>query len=217
MDLYKTFERYLFNDLTAEERDQFELRLEQDKDFKSEFEIHKQTQLALDVLVEEDVLKQIDTLKNPESTTHLSAIKPVDTKGSKSKFWLMAAALLLLFSTFLIFNLNSKKEPSFMVEYSAPIDVSSTRSNETEEVQTDYYRATQAAHDLIAQKNYKKAAEKFEKHLAEFEGLEKQEIEWYLALVVSEFDMERSRNLLYTISNTKGHPYMRKAKALLIN
>ena len=224
MELYNYFESYLFGQLSQEERLTFEKKLESDTEFKENFESHKRTQMAMDILVEDDVKKHIATLK--DNTTVSSAEEVSKTisdvprpKSNVAKILSVAAliaAIMLCVSLYLKTN-NSEITPIYLAAYQAPIDSSATRSSESPTTIDNYYRFTRPAHDAMATNQYKKAAELFESYLSKYEGRQKQEIEWYLAIALSATDVERSRLLLYDISTTEGHLYLRKAKGLLTN
>lgn len=225
MDLHNQFESYLYGKLNKQELENFEKRLNTDMDFKLNFENHKRMQMAMDILVEEDVKKHIATLKSnspgevvSEHNTSSTATSAKAIAPNKSKLlpWLIAAsvALLIIAGMFLMRN-NTNETSSYMAAYHAPINDNSTRSTRQQDLASTYFIETKPAHDLIGQKKFKDAAQLLESYLPNYSGTEKQELEWYLALVLSEYDLERSRNLLYEISTTEGHPYLRKAKGLI--
>jgi len=220
MNVYDYFESYLYGKLNKQELEKFEQKLKSDMDFKVNFENHKRMQMAMDILVEEDVRKHIDTIKN--KSTDINTSKQVasdDTTSAKRSLvpWLVAASLAVLLCAGVFFmNKSSDHDSSYMAAYSAPIDMNATRSSNQPATTIDnYYTNTKPAHDLIEVGKYKQAAQLLEGYLSKYTGQQKQEVEWFLALAVSEFDKERSRNLLYLISTTEDHPYARKAKGLL--
>jgi len=211
MQLYNYFESYLFNKLTVAERQEFESRLKSDISFKEDFEAHKTMQGALDVLVEVDVMKHIATLDKKPNTI------PMKKDNSNRRWFSIAASLLFLAAAFFVANnYLEPKENSFITELRAPIEPGTRSSDEALVVENDYYTITKPAYDFVEKNKYKEAAQLFESYLSQFTGDELKRVEWDLALVISTFDMERSRALLFNISNDKDSPFMKKAKGLLV-
>jgi len=208
MEQFEHFESYLSGKLSDADQKTFEKKLAEDIDFNSDFEMHQKMQGAMDILVEEDAKKFISSLDKAQVSS--------ETKTTKKSQWpiYIAVLLLLLVGLFLFLNPFSAKEEDYMKAYLPPL-AEATRSTDNTSSESTYYLKTEEAHKLIAHKKYEKAAGILEGLLPEFIGKEKQEIEWYLALIYSTYDLERSRLLLYNISTDQGHPYARKAKGLL--
>jgi len=215
MELYDYFENYLSDKLSKEEKMNFEKRLEVDEAFRLDFISHKDLQGAFDVLVEEDVMKHINTIKTPETQPHT-----ITEDKKPSTFWKKFLIGLIIgffaMSAIMLLGKQKSKESIYMAEYQAPLNNDSVRSGDSTNTTSQYFQETKHAHELVAAKKYKDAAAVLEPQLKQFSGTNRMEIEWYLALIYSNYDLERSRALLFEISSDPGHPYSRKAKRLLV-
>lgn len=209
MEKFEHFESYLSGKLSDADKKAFENQLTEDSEFKSDFEMHKKMQGAMDILVEEDAMQFISSLDKPKIQS--------EVKSKTKNKWLVSLVILILAlsALFMLFNPFGQREENHMDAYMAPLAEATRSANGQVTDETSYYLQTKEAHDLIAAKKYKKAASLLEAQLTQFKGKEKQEIEWYLALLYSTYEMERSRLLLYRISTEEGHPYARKAKGLI--
>jgi hypothetical protein len=130
-------ERYLANQMSAEEKEQFELQLQQDANLKSEFD---KTQNALEDLRWHDRIELKSRLQNIEKSIKLE-------NSGKSKIrmgWLGIGLLILLVIVWIWFRMNSKFDqatPGTIIPVNAdstsqsvpnvlPVETTSIKANE---------------------------------------------------------------------------------------
>ena len=104
------FQRYIDDDLSEEERKQFEISLQEDSEFRADYELYSQMHTHLSERVKYD--KSLSALKEVhiEQTKLRSEEVPIQSvKKSRINWWLLSsAAAIALLAVFFFFNTKTK-------------------------------------------------------------------------------------------------------------
>lgn len=187
-ELYITFENYLHNEMTLEEKTTFENQLQNDDKLREQFELFKETTQFLELKFSNET---VDFKKNLKS---ISENHFADTTKKKSKVislqskWFAIAAMLVVFIG--VWYLNSSGNPSYS-DYNTHNEahfVERSEGNPNLKMAQDYFNT----------KDYHKASETFSK----MERLTNPETQLYYAISLIETnDYPKATILLENISN----------------
>lgn len=116
-ELYLSFENYLNNEMSLDEKTTFENQLQSDDDLKKQFELYKETTQFLEVKFSKDSIDFKDNLKSI-SESHFTekalindTIKAPKVISLQSK-WFAIAAMLVVFIG--VWFMNSGENPSYL-------------------------------------------------------------------------------------------------------
>lgn len=173
-ELYITFENYLTNEMTLEEKTTFENQLYNDEIFKKQFELYKETTQFLNVKFSNETSEFKENLKSI-SANHFANSSQKKTKViSLQSKWFAIAAMLVVFIG--IWYLNSSANPSYS-DYNTHNEahfVERSEGNPNLKMAQDYFNS----------KDYQKASETFSK----IENVTNPEIQLYYAISLIEMD-----------------------------
>ncbi|CAM3579078.1 tetratricopeptide repeat protein [Flavobacterium gelidilacus] len=197
-ELYIAFENYLNNEMTSEEKVDFENKLQNQESFKKQFELYKETTQFLEVKFSNDTIDFKENLKSI-SKDHFS-----DTNKKKSKVislqskWFAIAATLVVFVG--VWFMNSGGNPT----YSDFNQHENANFTERGSVIKDLKAAQEAFND----KNYEKAIPLFEKVLEEYK---RPEIEFYYGISLLEVNKTAQAEVVFNNLKDGKSVYNQKA------
>ena len=194
-ELYISFENYLQGEMALEDKLNFEGQLQNDADFRTQFEAYKEVTL----LLENKFSTEADSFK--ENLNTISEIYFAETSAKNAKvvsfkpwFYAVAASIALLIGTWFAFQNNqplyadySHEEANFM-----------SRDGENAALKT--------AQDLFNKKEYAKAVLAFENL-----GKENQEINYFHAIALIETNNYSKADQLLTALQNGNSVYRDKA------
>lgn len=169
-ELYIGFESYLNNEMTAEEKLNFQKRLQDDLQFKESFDLYQQTTQFLDTKFSAETIDFQQNLKS------ISSAYFNDNKKSKIitfKPWqyAVAASVVLLLGTWFFMQNNNPEYGDYSQHEAAYF---TERSAEDSNLKM--------AQDLFNAKDYKNAVSVFEK----IDDLKKPELQYFYAIALIE-------------------------------
>ena len=184
---YIAFENYLNNEMALEEKITFENQLQNDENFKKQFELYKETTQFLEVKFSTETADFKENLKSVSENHFRNSTKKKSKVISLQSKWFAIAAMLVVFIG--IWYLNQGGNPSYS-DYNM--------HNEANFVErSDVNLDLKVAQDYFNSKEYKKASESF----AKIENLTNPEIQLYYAISLIEIgDYSKSNILLENIS-----------------
>lgn len=219
MNYFEYFESFLNGSMSNKEMDAFNERLQNDTDFKNDFEFHKNAQDTFGVLIEDDIKNHIKTLAASPSDVHIkSHSEPkneIDKKqkrlGIRSLLGIAASFLILVGCFFWFQQSNDNTELLFEKYYELPILETTRGENDPMEVDQKFFMK---AHAKLFNKKYPEAIEMFT-NLSQKPSNYKSASEWFLALTyLRDGKKEKAISLLDLIISSKEHPLYAKAIAL---
>jgi TolA-binding protein len=170
--LYLTFENYLSNEISAEEKIHFELQLQNDADIKEKFEIYKENVKFL----ETKFSKESEAFqKNVKKIVTNSEVDATPKKGKvfqmRNIFYAVAAVFLVFFSI----TLFSESNPEYS-DYSNHEKAYFTERG-------DIIKSLKTAQDAFNNKKYKEAIKNFEVVIKEYP---RPEVKYFYAIALIE-------------------------------
>lgn len=179
---YIAFENYLNNEMALEEKITFENQLQNDENFKKQFELYKETTQFLEVKFSTETADFKENLKSVSENHFRNSTKKKSKVISLQSKWFAIAAMLVVFIG--IWYLNQGGNPSYS-DYNM--------HNEANFVErSDVNLDLKVAQDYFNSKEYKKASESF----AKIENLTNPEIQLYYAISLIEIDDYSKSNIL---------------------
>jgi predicted Zn-dependent protease len=186
-ELYMSFENYLNNEMTLEEKNAFENQLQNDEEIKKQFELYKETNQFLEVKFSNETIHFKENLKSISENYFSDAPKKKSKVISLQSKWFAIAAMLVVFVG--VWYLNQGANPSY-TDYNSHNEAHFV---ERSEVNPDL----KAAQDYFNAKDYQKASETFDK----IENLTNPEIQLYYAISLVETDKySKAKILLENVS-----------------
>lgn len=186
-ELYIGFEKYLLNEMTAEEKSEFENKLQTDDNFREQFQIYKETTQFLELKFSKDAVDFKQNLKVIGSN-HFG--KPITKKSkviSLQSKWFAVAAMLIVFMG--VWYFNQSGNPTFS-DYNNYNEAHFIERSDTNQNLVD-------AQTFFNAKEYKKASQSF----AKIEDLTNPELQLYYAIsLIESDDYEKASVLLTNIS-----------------
>lgn len=186
-ELYIGFEKYLLNEMTAEEQSEFENKLQTDDNFREQFQIYKETTQFLELKFSKDAVDFKQNLKVIGSN-HFG--KPITKKSkviSLQSKWFAVAAMLIVFMG--VWYFNQSGNPTFS-DYNNYNEAHFIERSDTNQNLVD-------AQTFFNAKEYKKASQSF----AKIEDLTNPELQLYYAIsLIESDDYEKASVLLTNIS-----------------
>ena len=183
-ELYIGFEKYLLNEMTPEEKANFENKLQNDTDFKEQFQVYKETSLFLALKFSKETT---DFKQNLEKigANHFGkpALKKSKVISLQSK-WFAVAAMLVVFMGVWYFNSSGNPTFSDYNDYNEAHFVERSDTNQNLVNAQTFFNA----------KDYKKASENF----AKIEDLTNPELQLYFALSLIETNNFTKASVLLT-------------------
>lgn len=171
-DLYLTFENYSNNEISAEEKIDFEYQLQNDPDIREKFEIYKENSRFLQTKFSQELE---DFKQNLKETAIQSQANPKQEKGKvlqmRTIFYAVAAVFLLFFG--ITFFSSSNPEYS---DYSNHEKAYFTERG-------DVVKSLKTAQDAFNNKNYKVAIKNFEIVIKEYP---RPEVKYFYAIALVE-------------------------------
>lgn len=232
METERLIAKYFQNQLSAEEKVQFDKLMSSNKEFKEQVMFEEKVKKSI---VQQEHINFKQYLKNVEQS--------LPRKKNKTRWYLVAASILMLVSLGLLWNLNANSPDKLFDSYykvasntSFPIVRNNTASDELTKAFIAYEsKAYNQAQTLFAEayKNSnnsellfylgisfletgdtKKAIETFLKHI-KFNDRLAGKSNWYLALTyLKANDVERSKKILKKIASNSTNYNYKKAKSL---
>lgn len=186
-ELYIGFEKYLLNEMTAEEQSEFENKLQTDENFREQFQIYKETTQFLELKFSKEAVDFKQNLKAIGSN-HFG--KPVTKKSkviSLQSKWFAVAAMLVVFMGVWYFNQSGNPTFSDYNNYNEAHFIERSDNNQNLVDAQTFFNA----------KDYKKASQSF----AKIEDLTNPELQLYYAISLIETnDYTKASVLLTNIS-----------------
>ena len=183
-ELYIGFEKYLLNEMTAEEQSEFENKLQTDDNFREQFQIYKETTEFLELKFSKDAGDFKQNLKAIGSN-HFG--KPVTKKSkviSLQSKWYAVAAMLVVFMGVWYFNQSGNPTFSDYNNYNEAHFIERSDNNQNLVDAQTFFNA----------KDYKKASQSF----AKIEDLTNPELQLYYAISLIESDDYAKASVLLT-------------------
>lgn len=183
-ELYIGFEKYLLNEMTAEEKSVFENKLQTDDNFSEQFQIYKETTQFLELKFSKEAVDFKQNLKVIGSN-HFG--KPVTKKSkviSLQSKWFAVAAMLVVFMG--VWYFNQSGNPTFS-DYNNYNEAQFIERSDTNQNLVD-------AQTFFNAKNYKKASQSF----AKIEDLTNPELQLYYGISLIETDDYAKASVLLT-------------------
>ena len=183
-ELYIGFEKYLLNEMTPEEKANFENKLQNDTDFKEQFQVYKETSLFLALKFSKETT---DFKQNLEKTGANHFGKPALKKSkviSLQSKWFAVAAMLVVFMGVWYFNSSGNPTFSDYNDYNEAHFVERSDTNQNLVNAQTFFNA----------KDYKKASENF----AKIEDLTNPELQLYFAISLIETNNFTKASVLLT-------------------
>lgn len=186
-ELYIGFEKFLLNEMTAEEQSEFENKLQTDDNFREQFQIYKETTQFLELKFSKDAVDFKQNLKVIGSN-HFG--KPITKKSkviSLQSKWFAVAAMLVVFMGVWYFNQSGNPTFSDYNNYNEAHFIERSDNNQNLVDAQTFFNA----------KDYKKASQSF----AKIEDLTNPELQLYYAIsLIESDDYEKASVLLTNIS-----------------
>ena len=186
-ELYIGFEKYLLNEMTAEEQSEFENKLQTDDNFREQFQIYKETTQFLELKFSK---KAVDFKQNLKAIGSNHFGKPVSKKSkviSLQSKWFAVAAMLVVFMGVWYFNQSGNPTFSDYNNYNEAHFIERSDNNQNLVDAQTFFNA----------KDYKKASQSF----AKIEDLTNPELQLYYAISLIETnDYTKASVLLTNIS-----------------
>ena len=214
MNNYELFESYIFDKLSEDDRLSFEQKLESDQDFLIDFEEHKKVQEAMDVLVEDDIIKVIENIDESSSSKIPTQAPTPEIRSIIPRKWMSiaAAVLFLLAAGFLMKDkFSDNPQPMAMSEYYEEYKPESDRGIGKD---VDLYESYgKAINQYIDNEQWTVAAEKLQELMSITKGTATyDQAEWNLATVYAQYNAEESIAILQGIINDRDHTYHKESK-----
>jgi len=224
MDKFNLFESFLSGMLSKSDSDMFLLKLNSDAEFKSDFELHKQMQNAMDIFVEEDVRSVISGLDNANTNRKEEAtiadekefqLSP-ETIASKAKLrnLIIACVFTILAGLFAwsYFGSGTNSVSNPINEYYAAYEPEVQRSDSNP---LDIYELYgKEINQLVKDQNWQLAAQKLKTLMENTSGSIKDEAEWNWVVVTAQFDPSLAKSTLDIMMNNSNHLYYNEPEAL---
>ena len=186
-ELYIGFEKYLLNEMTAEEQSDFENKLQTDDTFSEQFQIYKETTQFLELKFSKEA---VDFKENLQVIGSNHFGKPITKKSkviSLQSKWFAVAAMLVVFMG--VWYFNQSGNPTFS-DYNNYNEAHFIERSDTNQNLVD-------AQTFFNAKDYKKASQSF----AKIEDLTNPELQLYYAIsLIESDDYEKASVLLINIS-----------------
>ena len=186
-ELYIGFEKYLLNEMTAEEQSDFENKLQTDDNFSQQFQIYKETTQFLELKFSKEA---VDFKENLHAIGSNHFGKPITKKSkviSLQSKWFAVAAMLVVFMG--VWYFNQSGNPTFS-DYNNYNEAHFIERSDTNQNLVD-------AQTFFNAKDYKKASQSF----AKIEDLTNPELQLYYAIsLIESDDYEKASVLLINIS-----------------
>lgn len=173
-ELYIAFENYLNNEMTLEDKIDFENQLQSDETFKKQFELYKETTQFLELKFSNETIDFKENLKSISASHFADSTQNKPKVISLQSKWFAIAAMLVVFIG--VWYLNSNGNPSYS-DFNQHENANFTERSEVNpelKVAQDYFNA----------KDFQKASESF----AKIENLTNPEIQLYYAISLIEMD-----------------------------
>mgnify|MGYP006293600847 CR=1 FL=1 len=243
MDKYEWVDSYFSDELSAEEKSQFENSLKEDSELKEIFDLH--TNISKSVK-EKEKIEFISKLKKSEESFIKNRNKIFEFKGyliNKNNLLSWAAVIILFIASglFILLRGNNLSYDQLYDRYYATYDqIIETRGPELNNVQLallEYQNGNYSGAIQLFNKNqssvnndlvrfykglcylevqeYEKASIQFEK-ITQSSNDFRQEADWYLALsYLKTGEIDKAQQLLKSISQNDNHYYKRNARKVL--
>ncbi len=197
-ELYIAFENYLNNEMSLEEKTDFENQLQNDEFFKKQFELYKETTQFLEVKFSSETTDFKENLKSISENHFADTTKKKSKVISLQSKWFAIAAMLVVFIG--VWFLNSGGNPS----YSDYNQHENANFIERGSVIKDLKESQEAFNN----KNYEKAIPLFEKVLVEYK---RPEIELYYGISLLEFNKTTQAEVVFSDLKDGESVYNQKA------
>ncbi|MFC4738657.1 tol-pal system YbgF family protein [Flavobacterium ponti] len=186
-ELYIAFENYLNNEMTLEQKNAFENQLQNDEDFKKQFELYKETNSFLEVKFSKETSDFKENLKSISENHFANSTKKKSKVISLQSKWFAIAAMLVVFIG--VWYLNQGTNPSYS-DYNF--------HNEAHFVErSEGNPDLKAAQDYFNAKDYQKSSESF----AKIDNLTNPEVQLFYAISLIETDKySKAKILLENVS-----------------
>jgi hypothetical protein len=196
-ELYIAFENYLLNEMTDEEKTDFENQLQNDKNFSEQFHLYEENTRFLEVKFSKQTADFKENLKTI-SANHFGypKTKKVKVFSLQSK-WFAVAAMLVVFIGFLYFNQSGNPTFSEYKTYNEAHFVERSDNNQNLIDAQTFFNA----------KEYEQATKSF----AKIENLNNPELQLYYAISLIEIDNYAKAKLLLIDINQGNSVYKEDA------
>ena len=186
-ELYIGFEKYLLNEMTAEEQSEFENKLQTDENFREQFQIYKETTQFLELKFSKEAVDFKQNLKVIGSNHFGKLVTKKSKVISLQSKWFAVAAMFVVFMG--VWYFNQSGNPTFS-DYNKYNEAHFIERSDTNQNLVD-------AQTFFNAKDYKKASQSF----AKIEDLTNPELQLYYAISLIETnDYTKASVLLTNIS-----------------
>jgi len=208
---YQLFERFIFKKLSATDELAFKKRLQEDPDFKVEFENHKKLQQSFDLLLEDDILNVINQNKNQNEV----ALKP----KSVQRLVLRCAAFFAILVCALLFMNPSPNALEIVTEAKGFIAKKERGTNQNKDISkvkiklNSIHQMFEPPSTKIKMENIISTISKIDKSKLSIK--DRQMLDWWMALAQVGIDKEKGKEFVVEIAEEHSHLYSDRAKNVL--
>ena len=237
-------EQYLNQELSTEERQAFEVRLEQDETFANEFDKHQMAHKALDFLVAKNLKAKLESLEKEEAKTAAPKIVSMQSRGRRMLLMRIAAAAMVILTVglfYFYFPTGGSSGRELAAAYYEPdLSMRGGTNNPEDTLQLgivaiengDYQGAISLlntippsnsyslqaqyfkAHALYLSEDYDQAENEFSQVSTTTDIRYQQEAEWY-SLLSCLAQNKDCKNKLNAIAQNNNHNYHQEAQRIL--